>query len=112
MVKAVEKYHLKFPSDVIAFIRALLIIDMVCLKMADNFNMIKAIQSFFNLHSLEKVKTSIHNKEAYRIYGTRQIKENLEYNSEQEYNMKEKFTDIVYILAEKYPELYNKIKRV
>ena len=112
MVKAVEKYHLKFPSDVIAFIRALLIIDMVCLKMADNFNMIKAIQSFFNLHSLEKVKTSIHNKEAYRIYGTRQIKENLEYNREQEYNMKEKFTDIVYILAEKYPELYNKIKRI
>jgi len=114
MVKAIEKYNMKMPPDVIAFIRALLIIDMVCLKITADFNMIKAIHSFFNMHSLEKIKisSSIHQKETLRIHGMKQNKENLEYNKEREYNMKEKFTDIAYALAEKYPELYNKIKKI
>lgn len=113
MVKAIEKYHMKLPQDVIAFIRTLLIIDMVCLKMANDFNMINAIQSFFNSYSLEKVEISsaIHMKEMRKIHEVRQTKENLENNKERGYIMKERFIDIAYILTEKYPELYNKIKK-
>lgn len=114
VVKAVEKYYMKFPPDVIAFIRALLIIDMVCLKLADDFNMIKAINSFFDLHSLDEIKTMSkeHMIEVERIHEMRYTETNLERTADREYNAKEKFIDIVYALAEKYPELYDKVKGI
>lgn len=114
VVKAVEKYYMKFPPDVIAFIRALLIIDMVCLKLTDEFNMIKAINSFFDLHSLDEVKTMSeeHMIDMERIHEIRYTEANLECIADREFNAKEKFVDIVYALAEKYPELYNKIKGI
>lgn len=114
MVKAVEKYYMKFPPDVIAFIRALLIIDMVCLKLTDDFNMVKAVNSFFDSHSLENVEvtSSIHKKEVHRMHVVREVETNSLYDQEREYDAREKFIDIAYALAEKYPELYNDIKKV
>lgn len=114
VVKSVEKYYMKFPPDVIAFIRALLIIDMVCLKLTDDFNMIKAINSFFERHTLDEVKTmsASHMVEVERIHEIRYTEANLERTQDREYEAREKFIDIVYALAEKYPELYNKIKRI
>ena len=114
VVKTVEKYNMKFPSDVIAFVRTLLIIDMVCLKLSDDFNMVKAINSFFDEHSLDDVKvmSSEHMEEVERIHEIVYTSRSHEYRKDKEHGMKERFADIVYTLAEKYPELYNKMKGI
>lgn len=114
VVKAIEKYHMKFPPDVIAFIRALLIVDMVCLKLANDFNMINAINSFFKSYSIEEIEniSARHMEEMERVHEIRYIDENTEYIRDKEYFEKEKFIDIAYALAEKYPDLYNDIKSV
>jgi len=114
VVKAVEKYHMKFPPDVIAFIRALLIIDMVCLKLSDDFSMIDAVNSFFEDHSLDKVKamSEEHMEEVERLHEIIYASKSTEYIKDKEYNSKERFIDIAYALAEKYPDLYNKMKGI
>ena len=114
VVKAVEKYHMKFPPDVIAFIRALLIIDMVCLKLSDDFSMIDAVNSFFEDHSLDKVKamSEEHMEEVERLHEIIYTSKSTEYIKDKEYNSKERFIDIAYALAEKYPDLYNKMKGI
>lgn len=113
-VKTIEKYYMKFPSDVIAFMRALLILDMVCLKMTDEFDMIKAINLFFGSYTLERAQrmSSSHIEEMDRIHGIKNIAAREEYIKEREYNVRERFIDIAYALAERYPELYNKIKKI
>lgn len=114
VVRAVEKYHMKFPPDVIAFIRALLIIDMVCLKLSDDFNMVDAINSFFEEHTLDDVRvmSGEHMEEMERIHEIIYTSRSTEYIREKEYGAKEKFADIAYALAEKYPDLYNKMKGI
>jgi ubiquinone biosynthesis protein len=114
VVKAVEKYHMKFPPDVIAFIRALLIIDMVCLKLSDNFNMTEAINLFFKNHSLDKIKimSEEHTEEMERLHEILYASRSTEYIKNKEYGSKEHFIDIAYALAEKYPNLYNKMKGI
>ena len=114
VVKAVEKYYMKFPPDVIAFIRALLIIDMVCLKLSDDFNMVEAVNSFFEDHSLDKVKamSEEHMEEVERLHEIIYASKSTEYIKDKEYNSKERFIDIAYALAEKYPDLYNKMKGI
>ena len=57
VIRVIEKYGLRLPPDVIAFIRALLIIDMVCLRLTREFNMVSAVHSFFDrypIHSIEE----------------------------------------------------------
>jgi predicted unusual protein kinase regulating ubiquinone biosynthesis (AarF/ABC1/UbiB family) len=105
---------MKFPPDVIAFIRALLIIDMVCLKLSDDFNMVTAIRSFFEKHSLDDVRlmSTEHMEEVERIHEIIYTSKGTEYTRDKEYGAKERFTDIAYTLAEKYPELYNKMKGI
>lgn len=114
VVKSVEKYHMKFPPDVIAFIRALLIIDMVCLKLSDDFSMVKAVNSFFESHSLDKVKvmSEEHMEEMERLHEIIYTSRSNEYIKDKEYGAKERFVDIAYALAEKYPDLYNKMKGI
>jgi ubiquinone biosynthesis protein len=114
VIKSVEKYYMKFPPDVIAFIRALLIIDMVCLKLSDDFNMVTAIRSFFEKHSLDDVRlmSTEHMEEVERIHEIIYTSKGTEYTRDKEYGAKERFTDIAYTLAEKYPELYNKMKGI
>lgn len=114
VVKMVEKYHMKLPPDVIAFIRALLIIDMVCLKLSDDFNMVKAVNLFFEEHTLDNVKvmSEKHMEEMERIHEIMYTSQSTECIREKGCGAKERFTDIVYTLAEKYPNLYNKIKGI
>ena len=123
-VKAAEKYKIKFPPDVIAFIRSLLIIDMVCLKLTDDFDMVKAAKAFFEEKSLEEVKeeSAEHAPELAGIldFGAlRAAESDPEKESslnlraeEQRYAVKERFMSMVSALAEKYPELYNELKEI
>src|SRR3989338_898212 len=123
-VKAAEKYKIKFPPDVIAFIRSLLIIDMVFLKLTDDFDMVKAAKAFFEEKSLEEVKeeSAEHAPELAGIldFGAlRAAESDPEKESslnlraeEQRYVVKERFMSMVSALAEKYPELYNELKEI
>lgn len=123
-VKAAEKYKIKFPTDVIAFIRSLLMIDMVCLKLTDDFDMVKAAKAFFDQYSVEEVKemSAEHAPELAKIYdfsalhtteseAEKESDLNLK-TEEQRYAVKERFMSMVSALAEKYPELYNELKEV
>lgn len=122
VIKAGEKYKIKLPPEVVAFIRALLIIDMVCLKMSDEFNMPKAIKMFFNRYDLAKIEKDEENhfKEKQDLYIasiniskelSRELEEEARLKQEEEYfEANEKFKDLVLVLIDKYPELYKSIK--
>lgn len=114
VVKEIEKYNMKFPHDIIAFIRTLLIIDMVCLKLSPDFNMVKAVNSFFEQYSIDQIviMSKEHIEEVERIHETIYTAHDKEYIKDRENNTKERFIDIIYTLAEKHEELYNKIKKI
>lgn len=124
IVKAAEKYKIKFPPDVIAFIRSLVIIDMVCLKLTSDFDMVKAAKTFFDKYSLEGIKEMgaehaeeiVELKDFAALYADRVLPEKAgaaaTMTEEKRYANKERFMGIVSALAEKYPELYNEIKEV
>ena len=124
VAKTIEKYKLKFPSDVIAFLRSLVIIDMVCLRLDNNFNMVRAAEIFFERHSLEDVKNkapehieetaNLNTLESLRMNGAIPEKEG-EVSAkieEKQYAARERLMNIIAALAEKYPELYNEIKNI
>ena len=122
VIKAAEKYKIKLPKEVIAFIRALLIIDMVCLKMSDEFSMPKAIKMFFERYKLDKIEKDEekHFKEKQYLYVasinpikelSRELEEEARLKQEEEYyDANEKFRDLVLVLIDKHPQLYKLIK--
>lgn len=117
IVRLVEKYGLRLPSDVIAFIRTLLIVDMVCLRLSPKFNMVKAIHSFFDVFPLASI-TALKTSHAHELH-TLQTLQSLQEDSlestmirkEQHLLAKEKLMDRIYALAERNPELYTTLKR-
>ena len=56
LVKKAEKYGIHFPLDIILFFRGLVIDDMVALQISPQFDIMKAIQSFFEEYSVEEVE--------------------------------------------------------
>jgi len=125
IIKVLERYKVKFPPDVIAFIRTLLIIDMVCLKLTPDFSMVRAIKSFFEKTSLEEAQRQslVHAAEMADLHDfdefgpvekitPEQIEMRQLWRKEKYSYAQEKFMGVVAALAEKYPELYNEIKNV
>ena len=124
IAKAVEKYVLKFPPDVIAFLRGLVIIDMVCLKLDKNFDMVKAAKIFFEHQTIEEVRlqTPEHRQETSELETLESLhlsqsapereEGTITRLKEKRYAAKEKLMHLVTALAEKYPELYNEIKDI
>ena len=125
MVRVLQKYRIKFPPDVIAFIRTLVIVDMVCLKLSKDFNMVTAIRTFFEKTPTAKVPglAAQHAREMSDLHDfdkfleiEKATKDGITakkfIQEEKQYYAKEKFMIIVGALAEKYPELYNDIKYI
>ena len=59
LVKKAEKYGVHFPLDIILFFRGLVIDDMVALQISPQFDIMKAIQSFFEEYSVEEVEEKV-----------------------------------------------------
>ena len=57
MMKCGERYGIIVPPDVIGFVRSLMIVDMVCLRLESGFNMVKAVQKFFDVYPRERVES-------------------------------------------------------
>lgn len=116
IVRLVEKYNLRLPADVIAFIRTLLIVDMVCLRLSPTFNMVRAVHSFFQtfpLTSIAAIKT-LHVDELNKLQTIESLKahslDSRAVQKERRLLAKEKLIDRVYALAERNPELYTILK--
>lgn len=124
IAKAIEKYGLRFPPDVIGFLRSLLIVDMVCLKLSDDFDMVKAARVFFDRHTVEEVAVQApqHQKETAQLNELQSLhiaeiapeKEGAIATAagERLYAAKEKMMGLITALAEKHPELYNELREV
>ena len=59
LVKKAEKYGVHFPLDIILFFRGLVIDDMVALQISPQFDIMKAMESFFAEHSVEEVESIV-----------------------------------------------------
>ncbi len=134
MVKAAEQYGMIFPPDVIGFIRALLIIDMVCLSLTSKFNMVEAARGFFDEFPIERVERENpwHTTELARkdkdiaqvfspdiLANTVGREGDIEYQESKERrairrfeHTKQKLIYQIGALAEKYPELYTSLKEI
>ena len=122
IAKTIEKYGLKFPSDVIAFLRSLVIIDMVCLRLDNNFNMVQAAKIFFEHNTPEDIRNKapehqeetaqLNTLESLSLSGDTPEKEGETSTriEEKHYAARERLINTITALAEKYPELYNEIK--
>ena len=124
IAKTIEKYGLRFPPDVIGFLRSLLIIDMVCLKLSEDFDMVKAARVFFDRHTVEEVQAQAprHREETSKLndLGSLRIAEVAPEKEgaiavavgEKRYAAKEKMMNLVATLAEKHPELYKELAQI
>ena len=123
IVKAIGKYKLKFPPDAIAFLRGLVIVEIICLKLTPEFSLVKALKTYFE-RPVDEIKEEIAGHEAeaaelsdfsaLRFIDISPEKTGALSLAEEEkmYTAKEKFKNFVSALAEKYPELYNELKEV
>lgn len=116
IVMIADKYGVKFPQDIVTFIRALVIIDMVCLKLDKRFNMVEAILLFFSKYPFnESQKEFTHTdeiKEELLIGVGEGRKLSLEFlthkeilQKEKALIVKEKFMEHLALLAERNIEL-------
>ena len=62
LVRKAEKYGVHFPLDIILFFRGLVIDDMVALQISPQFDIMKAMKSFFEEHSVEEVEGMVRNQ--------------------------------------------------
>ena len=97
---------------------------MVCLKLSEDFDMVKAARVFFERHTIEEVQAQapqhrqetaqLNELESLRIVEIAPEKEGaaLDVAGEKRYASKEKMMNLIAALAEKYPELYNELKEV
>lgn len=132
MVKESSRFGLTFPSDSIAFVRTLLIIDMVCLNLSPKFNMVKSAKKFFDEFPMERVERENpwHAAEAAAPRAvpafSREMRANsvgrewdIEYQAHKmgkaryrEEHNKHRLIYRVGALADKYPELYTSLREV
>ena len=133
MIKSAEQYGITFPPDVIGFIRALLIIDMVCLSLTPKFNMVEAARGFFDEFPIERVERENpwHKTELARKDGVTQIfspdilantvgrEGDVEFQESKkrrairrQEHTRQKLIYQIGALAEKYPELYTSLREV
>ena len=93
---------------------------MVCLKLSEDFNMVKAGREFFELHPAKEIPAlaELHRKEMEGIYQIALLDKQVapanrtKGSAERDAEIKEKMVEFAYALAEKYPELHTKIKRI
>lgn len=119
MMKCGERYGILVPPDVIAFVRSLMIVDMVCLRLDGGFNMVKAVQKFFQVYPKEQIEAlrQIHatgelkTVEVFDLYPDHEPLVSPTRARERELYKKERLIDRMLAVAERNPELYTLLKR-
>lgn len=122
ILKAIRNYKSNLPQDVIAFMRAFFVLEIICLKLTPDFQIVKAIQASFDRASIDEiqVKAATHIEETSNLHefeGLRLVDiapeiigEEVMKAEEKRAIKKERFKNILTALAEKYPEFYNELR--
>ena len=123
LIRKAEKYGVHFPKEIILFFRGLAIDDMVALQLSPDFNIIEAINSFFEEYPLEEVEELIKNETDARrkeidekiASVTDDWEEFVEISAAHKEKMlaaRERVMELVAYYAEKYPEVMSLIKNL
>ena len=121
LVRKAEKYGVHFPLDIILFFRGLVIIDMVALQISPQFDIIKAMESFFVKHSIEEIEIKVRSQANWKEIDKKIISLNDDWESsgerlimqkEKVAIMRERILEIVFYYAERHPEIKNLIKQL
>ena len=121
LVKKAEKYGVHFPLDIILFFRGLVIDDMVALQISPQFDIMKAMESFFAEHSVEEVESIVRSQTNWKEIDEKIISLNDDWESFTETSithrekvavMKERIIEMVFYYAERYPEVKDLLKKL
>jgi len=121
LVRKAEKYGVHFPLDIILFFRGLVIDDMVALQISPRFDIMKAMESFFEEHPVEEVEETVRNQANWKEIDEKIISLNDDWESFAESSvthrekvavMKERIIEIVFYYAERYPEIRSLLKKL
>jgi ubiquinone biosynthesis protein len=121
ILKKAEEYGAPLPREAILFFRALCILDMVSLQLSPGFDMIKALNGFFEDYPLEIaekiIEEGLHRDDAGKIISTVDIdweffKEVSALEKEKRDMIKEKMLETIFYYAEKYEEIKSLLKTI
>src|SRR3989339_426374 len=121
LVKKAEKYGVHFPLDIILFFRGLVIDDMVALQISPRFDIMEAMQSFFEEHSVEEVEEMVRNQANWKEIDEKIISLNDDWEAFTESSVthrekvaviKERIIEMVFYYAERYPEVRSLLKKL
>src|SRR3989344_3568520 len=121
LVRKAEKYGVRFPLDIILFLRGLVIDDMVALQISPRFDIMEAMRSFFEEHSVEEVEETVRNQANWAEIDENIISLNDDWDAFTESSvthrekvavMKERIIEMVFYYAERYPEIRSLLKKL
>lgn len=121
LVKKAEKYGVHFPLDIILFFRGLVIDDMVALQISPQFDIMKAMESFFGEHSVEEVESIVRNQANWKEIDEKIISLNDDWETFAETSithkekvavMRERIIEMVFYYAERYPDVKDLLKKL
>ena len=121
LVKKAEKYGIHFPLDILLFFRGLAIDDMVALQISPQFDIMKAMESFFAEHSVEEIESTVRNQPNWEEIDEKIISLNDDWESFRESSIthkekvaviRERIIEMIFYYAERYPEVKNLLKKL
>lgn len=121
LVKKAEKYGVHFPLDIILFFRGLVIDDMVALQISPQFDIMKAMESFFEEYSVEEIERMVRSRTNWKEIDEKIISlnddwetfaENSITHKEKVMAMRERIIEMVFYYAERYPEVKDLLKKL
>jgi len=121
LVRKAEKYGVRFPLDIILFLRGLVIDDMVALQISPRFDIMEAMRSFFEEHSVEEVEEMVRSQANWAEIDENIISLNDDWEAFTESSvthrekvvvMKERIIEMVFYYAERYPEVRGLLKKL
>ena len=121
LVRKAEKYGVHFPLDIILFFRGLVIDDMVALQISPRFDIMEAMRSFFEEHSVEEVEETVRSQTNWEEIDENIISLNDDWEAFTESSvthrekvavMKERIIEMVFYYAERYPEIRSLLKKL
>lgn len=110
LVRAASRHRIRLPNDIVLFVRTLIIIDMIALKLDGSFNLVSALDNFFNDYE-ERIK-ELRGKELLSLGNECETNDELKLDSEKI----EKYLEWILTFAANHRRIYellpNKLKRL
>lgn len=120
--KISEKYNIYLPREIILHLRTITALNAVALEISPGFDIIKALNLFFNKYNLEEVERltseGAHEELRAEIIGIddepdwETFKEIMAVEKEKKAGAREKFIEMLAYYAEKYSELRSMVKKI